>query len=58
VTDIADKIMAYESGEMPWDDALVFFQYLVDTGTIWSLQGNYQRTAQGMIESGWISDPS
>ena len=33
------------------------WQYLVDTGLAWRLQGWFGRTAAGMIEDGYISPP-
>lgn len=49
-------IMAYENGEMNEQEILDFFQYLVNTGLVWQLQGHYGRTATALIETGAISD--
>lgn len=41
--------------EAPCDDAVVeAWQYLVDTGLAWTLQGWFGRTAMGLIEAGVI----
>ena len=36
------------------DDQLTAWQVLVDTGEAWQLQGFFGRTAQGLIEAGYI----
>lgn len=54
--DIVMDIMAYESGEMNEQEMLDFFQYLVNTGLAWELQGHYGRTATALIEQGVIHD--
>ncbi len=54
--DIVLDIMAYENGEMNEQEILDFFQYLVNTGLVWQLQGHYGRTATALIETGAISD--
>ena len=45
---MVEKIIAYESGEMNAEEVEEFFAELVSTGTIWHLQGHYQRTAMAM----------
>ena len=53
--DLTMDIIAYENGEMPYQEMLVFFQKLVDSGFAWQLQGSYGRTAKDLIEQGLIS---
>jgi hypothetical protein len=52
--DLVDKIIAYECGLMDSEEEVIeFFQYLIDTGLAWSLQGHYGRTASALIEAGY-----
>lgn len=51
-----NKIVAYEQGDMDEEETIEFFQELMDTGLIWSLQGHYGRTAQAMIDAGLIGE--
>ena len=53
--DLTERIIAFETGEIELDEVLELFQYLVDTGLAWSLQGSYGRTAQALIEAGHIT---
>lgn len=52
--DIMDAIMAYEAGVLDQDAIVALFQYLVDTGMAWTLQGSYGRTAMDMLKAGII----
>ena len=54
--DKINKIIAYESGELKAEDTLDLFAELIRTGQAWSLQGHYGRTAQALIDSGYISE--
>jgi hypothetical protein len=55
--DLTGAIIAYETGQMEAEEELLeLFQYLVDTGMAWSLQGHYGRTATVLIEGGYITD--
>jgi hypothetical protein len=48
-----DAIMILEAdGEGDPIDAM---QQLIDSGTVWHLQGSYQRAAHAMIESGFCT---
>ena len=56
--DLTERIIAYETGELSHEGFIELFQYLVDTGLAWSLQGSYGRTAQALIEAGHIKQPA
>ncbi|WP_439377851.1 DUF7417 domain-containing protein [Amycolatopsis lexingtonensis] len=55
-TELVDKIMALEQGDMSEGEVVGFFQHLVDTGLAWSLQGSYGRTARALIDSGYVTE--
>jgi phage antirepressor YoqD-like protein len=55
--DTVSQIMAYENGEMEEPEMIAFFQFLLDSGMIYSLQGSYQRTAQQLLDAGLIEQP-
>ena len=50
--DLVNEIIEYESGEMDSSDTIIFFQKLIDSGLVWSLQGSYGRMASVLIEAG------
>jgi len=52
--DLTGAIIQYESGELSADDTRELFQYLVDTGLAWQLQGSYGRTAAALLDAGEI----
>lgn len=52
--DHVDAIIRYESGELSEDECIELFQYLVDTGLAWQLQGHYGRTAKALLDAGII----
>jgi len=54
---LVDFIIQHESGELSEDDTIRLFQYLVDTGHAWHLQGHYGRTAAALIEAGIVTAP-
>ena len=49
---LIDKIIGFENGSLPEDETIELFQYLIDTGKAWTLQGFYGRTAIDLINSG------
>ena len=57
ITPLVDQVIAYEQGEMEFEEVVTFFQLLVGTGMAWRLQGHYGRTAVALIEAGHVTPP-
>ena len=55
-TNLVDQIMAFEQGDLSDEDTIELFQYLVDTGDAWKLQGSYGRRAMHLINLGLVQD--
>lgn len=55
--DIVNRIMAYESGELDYDEIVVLFQDLIDSGLVWNLQGHYGRIARMLLDDGECTPP-
>jgi hypothetical protein len=53
--DLVDLILRHESGDLDSDETLDLFAELIRTGTAWSLQGSYGRTAHALIDAGYLS---
>ena len=49
---LSDRISRYEEGRADEDEIRELFQYLIDTGLAWELQGSYGREASRLIEAG------
>jgi hypothetical protein len=56
--DITGDIIAYENGELNDEQVIGLFQYLVDSGLAWTLQGHYGRMAKALIEAGYVTPKS
>lgn len=56
-TNLISDIIAFEDGLLEDDECLAMFQHLVDTGMAWTMQGFYGRTAEALIEQGYITRP-
>jgi hypothetical protein len=54
--EMIEDIKRYENGEMNEEQEIEFFQTLLDTGIIFSLQGHYQRQMDRMIENGVVNN--
>jgi hypothetical protein len=54
--DLVSLIIAYESGELSFEDTLRLFAALIKSGLAWRLQGHYGRTAADFIKAGIISE--
>lgn len=52
--DLTNRIIEFETGTATEEQVIELFQYLVDTGLAWSLQGSYGRIARNWIENGLI----
>jgi hypothetical protein len=53
--DHVGAIIAYEQGDLNEEKCIELFQYLVDTGLAWQLQGHYGRTAEALIQAGYVN---
>src|ERR1039458_2794158 len=49
---LVEKIMSFEEGELEDEEIFALFQYMIDDGSVWKLQGSYGRTAEMLIEGG------
>lgn len=50
-------IEGFNGEENTEEDVINAFQFLIDSGDIWSLQGFYGRTAHNLIETGVCRPP-
>tara|TARA_Y100000114_G_scaffold131364_1_gene129537 strand:- start:49 stop:273 length:225 start_codon:yes stop_codon:yes gene_type:complete len=57
ITSIIDAIEVIELDEDNEADHIAAWQYLIDTGAVWQLQGIYGRTAVYLLQEGICSPP-
>ena len=50
--DVLGFLMSFESGECDDFQMIEGFQHMIDTGSVWQLQGSYGRLATALIERG------
>jgi len=55
--DLLDALIGLDEGTLGEDQETELFQYLVDSGLAWRLQGRIGRQAADMIEAGVITPP-
>ncbi len=53
-TDDLDAILYIEEDQSDEETTIAAWQHLLDTGTVWKLQGSYQRGARDLLEAGLI----
>lgn len=51
--DIVDFVIGFENGSFDDADIIEGFQYLINKGIVWTLQGFYGRIAKALIEQGF-----
>ena len=51
-SDMTSLLLQYETDGLDMPATIELFQYLIDTGMAWSLQGSYGRMAATLIETG------
>lgn len=54
--DYVGQIIAYEQGDLNYEDSIALFQYLWDTRLINGLQGSYQRTMARLLDGGLVKN--
>lgn len=53
---ILSDIIRYENGELSSWEMVEFFSRLIKDGKAWTLQGSYGRSANSLIESGYLTE--
>lgn len=54
--DFLTALISYEDGDLDEEEVVELFQYLIDTGQAWTLQGHYGRVARALIRNGFCHD--
>jgi hypothetical protein len=57
VSEVTNYIIRYEEEGLSEEDTIKLFQYLVDSGMAWRLQGFYGRQAMALIDMGLVTRP-
>lgn len=50
-----ERLLDYEQGNLSDCEVIELFKDLISCGLIWNLQGHYQRTAQFLINQGYLN---
>ena len=53
-TNVLEYITAYECGSITDEYYIALFQYLLDSGLAWKLQGSYGRTTVDLLNNGYL----
>ena len=56
--DASACVEGFDGEDHDQDTIISAWQYLLDTGLVWQLQGWYGRAANELIEAGYITPPS
>lgn len=51
-----NQLIAFENGELDFEQCIEFLQDGIDKGWVWKLQGFYGRAARHAIEAGWCHE--
>lgn len=51
----ANNLIAYEAGDLDFEQTLEFFSYLQRNGLLYGLQGSYARTFHQLVDAGYLS---
>ena len=51
--DMVTQMMDFENGDLNEQQTIELFQQLIDSGTVWHLQGFYGRMASELIRNGY-----
>lgn len=53
-TSVTGYIIDYEAGNLGDNGIVKLFQYLLDSGLAWTLQGSYGRTTMDLLNGGYL----
>jgi hypothetical protein len=58
ITTVTQAVLTIELDDAPETDQIAAWQYLIDTGVVWQMQGIYGRTASLLIQEGICTAPT